>query len=370
MLASAPLVICLAACSSGRSDPPVKSSARGATTHGVLPVAAKTAAGTVIGPWNATVINHLSLAWTKVVSADGALFGLSRRDSELIRIDPVTGLVVDHVPVSGEPLPPIVVNSTIWLASESSVQGTVTVQWFDLATLARRGSTSVSFAGATNAGPELAADQTGNRVYLGAGDSVAVLDATTGRIQKRLPVDGQVLSLAVAPDGGRLYVDSATNADATLRILDATSGVTITTIRAVQVSDADTGIVAATTGGLWLSMAGGHTQSLMFVPMADLARGRITHAVHEGTGGGGPYASVTFARGVAWIGGPYTIACANPDTGTIYTHANTGDTHATTVLTSITYVGNTAYAAYENDNGSAAVTAVVRLSPPAACFER
>lgn len=372
VVALSSLLISLTACTSEHRHVPAPPSRGGVATRAAVPSPAKASTVAIVAPWNPTVVSDLSLEWITVVSAGGALFGVSDVSggfSELVRIDPATGLVI-QVPVIGEPSPPVVANGAIWVASDSRIHGAVVLQWFDLATLARRGSTTVSFTGDANDGTKLAADPSGNRIYLGSGNSVAVLDATTGKVDKRLRVDGQVSGLAVAPVRSRVYVDSATALGATLRILDVDTCATITTIQGAQaqISDPGTSIVAATTGGLWLSTAGGHTQELYFATVAVLTPERITHEVLEGSGGGGPYASVTFAKGVAWIGGPNTIACANPDTGAVFAHEKTGTGNEAIVLTSIAFVGNTAYAAYENNNGAPQVAAVVRITPPAACF--
>src|SRR5581483_8552033 len=99
--------------------------------------------------------------------------------TDLVRIDPVSGSVVARAATPGSPLAPVLVRGAIWVAGSSVDHGAVSVAWFDPASLVRRGAVTVPFSGSSDAGAELAA--VGRRVYLGFGNSVAVLDAADER---------------------------------------------------------------------------------------------------------------------------------------------------------------------------------------------
>jgi hypothetical protein len=158
--------------------------------------------------------------------------------------------------------------------------------------------------------PHLATNANADSIFLGYGHDVYSIDATTGAVKEHVTVTGLVG--AVASDDKQLYigvnpVDSNTP---TLVVLDVDHGLAVTT-RTSLVGSEVSGLLA-TSGGVWISFAGGHADSVRFASFSDLSNSRVV-----ASGGGGLPTTVTLSGGTVWIGGSATVACADPATGTI-----------------------------------------------------
>ena len=130
------------------------------------------------GLWGAELISRGSYAQDSLTGGGQWLFALT--DRLLIRIDPATGQTAS-VALPGGPLPgpPVVVGNTVWVASPDG--NGVLLRGFGVRSLAPVGSVSVPAIGrvSSSASGVLAAGPDG-RLYLAAGDTVAIVDPASG----------------------------------------------------------------------------------------------------------------------------------------------------------------------------------------------
>jgi DNA-binding beta-propeller fold protein YncE len=199
-------------------------------------------------------------------------------------------------------------------------------------------------------------------LYVAAGGHVAVVSPASHRVIREITVSGGLASsVAVSPDGSRLYVSTFTTASETLglRTYDLASG---TQLSASSASIGGGGNLVATSGGVWGTAGVGMTERVWFAPDADLTRIVI---VSQGAGAG--LASVpTLSDGTVWIGGSHTLECANPATGRVLDQtAIPTDGGVVEYFGSVTFTGSHAYAYYQNVRGQQ--SGVAALTPPSAC---
>src|ERR1039457_3506234 len=116
-------------------------------------------------------------------------------------------------PPAGPPGPgaPVVTGSTVWVPSEYA--GTsVVLHGYNARTLAQVASVTVPVTGQVSATASgvLTAGPDGD-LYVAAGSSVAVVNPSTRQVIKQISVSaGPVSSVAVSPDGSKLYVSTGT----------------------------------------------------------------------------------------------------------------------------------------------------------------
>jgi hypothetical protein len=313
-------------------------------------------------PWGAELINPDEVAQDSLTAGDGSLYAVV--SGSLDRIDPATGNVLRSAPYqSAPPLvgPPVVAGNTVWAVWSYSGRS-VLLHGYDGTTLAPLASVTVPVTGwlpATAQGV-LTAGPDGN-LYLAAGGAVAVVSPSRHRVIRQIRVPAPVISVAVAPDGSRMYVStSATGQPFGLLVYDLATG---TVVASSTGSAAGGGNLVATAGGVWGTAGSGMSQWTWFAPGGNLAR-----SVRVQGGAGGGLASVpTASGGAVWIGGSRTLACASPATGAILASAAiAAEGGAPQYLGRVAVIGGHAYADYQGDQ--AGRLGVVRMTPPAACF--
>ena len=246
----------------------------------------------------------------------------------------------------------------------------LTVHGFDTTTLAPGNPITVRVPAHADASGRIGftADPIANRLYVGVGHGVDVIDATTRRViaaYQQPARQGDVVALALSPDRTRLYAatSSQTPDTASIVTLDARTGTTL--VPPVQLGDGVSGI-AASTGGIWLQAGSGMSLSLSFHPLADLSRW-----VDEPVGGGGGWpVAVTPTESVVWEGGIEGIACADPATGATRAHATVpapvpDSEHASTNIADLTLAAGQLFAYYQATNARGPY--LIRLTPPRAC---
>lgn len=308
--------------------------------------------------WGAQLINRQTYNQESLVGGGGSLYAIS--EGYLDRIDPASGQVVNDIPFNNvsPPSSPVVTGSTVWVVSSYAGRDVV-LQGYDGQTLAQVASVTVPASGqvSTTAGGVLTSGS-GSYLYLAAGRAVAVIDPATRQVIRRISVpEGPVNSVAVSPDGGRLYVSTGSFE---LRIYNLATGTQMSS----STSDLGNngGNLVATAGGVWGTVGVGMTEWVWFAPGGDLTR-----IVRISQGAGGGLDSVpAFSGGAVWIGGSHTLECASPDTGQkLASVAIPTDGGVLEYFSSVAVTGGRAYAYYQNQR--AQQSGVASLTPPSAC---
>jgi hypothetical protein len=313
------------------------------------------------GMWGADLINRQVFQQNSLVAGFDSLYAIGAAD--LDRIDPSTGRVLAKTPYQAPVQnPPVVTGSTVWILAAYSTGGIV-LHGYDGKTLAQVASVTVPVTGQLSASPQgvLTSGPDGD-LYLAAGDGVAVVNPETRQVDRRISVPaGSVGSVAVSPDGNRLYVSVGSleiltyNPATGARLASSTlPGLTSTA-----------GNLVATSGGVWGTAGVGMSEWGWFAPDADLTR-----MVRVGQGAGGGLASIpAFSGGSVWIGGSHNLVCADPATGQVQASATIPtDNGVVEYFSSVAVVGGRGYALYLDQAAHGSLrTGVVTLTPPAAC---
>ncbi len=319
------------------------------------------ATGLAGAPWGAELIGHQALVQGSLISADGSLYAIGNT-STLDRIDSATGAVVASVPYN-MPVwnPPVVVGNTVWMVSSYN-GGNIVLQGYDARTLARTSSLLVPAIGGVSIGGQgvLTSGPDGN-LYVAAGETVAVVNpATRQEIHRVQVLAGKTSSVAVSPDGSKLYVGIGSSTSFRLVVFNLPSDTianesTLTSGRAG-------GDLVATSGGVWGTTGSGNSQWTWFAPNGNLAQ-----AVQVGRGAGGGWISLpSYSGGVVWVGGTGDVVCASPATGQVLAKADIPADHGVAQYFASSVVsGGQAYSYYQSD--ASQQTGLVRMTPPAAC---
>jgi len=326
----------------------------------------QTTPATAVGgaPWGAKLIDHQELLPGSLVSADGSLYAIGNT-STLDRIDPGTGAVVASVPYNMPVLnPPVVVGNTVWMVSSYN-GGNIVLQGYDARTLARTSSIPVPAIGGVGLGGQgvLTSGPDGN-LYVAAGEMVQVVNPANGQeIHQVQVLAGRASSVAVSPDGSKLYVGIAAKGASTpfrLVVFNLPSD-TIASQTALA-SGGNGGNLVATSGGVWGTTGSGHRAWVWFAPNGNLSR-----AVQVGLGAGGGLSSFpSYSGGVVWVGGTGDVVCADPATGQVRAKAVIPADHGVAqYFASPVISGGQAYSSYQTD--ASQQTGLARMTPPAAC---
>jgi len=312
-------------------------------------------------PWGATLIGHQALVPGSLISAGGSLYAIGNT-STLDRIDPATGAVLASVPYN---MPvwnlPVVVGNTVWVVSSYN-GGNIVLQGYDARTLARTSSLPVPAIGGVSIGGQgvLTSGPDGN-LYVAAGETVAVVNPATRQEIRRIQVlAGKTSSVAVSPDGSKLYVGTGSSTSFRLVVFNLPSD-TIAN-ESTLTSGGAGGNLVATSGGVWGTTGVGMSEWTWFAP-----HGELNFAVRIGQGAGAGFDSVpSYHGGVVWVGGSHTLTCANPATGRVLDTATLPTDHSVVeYFGSPAVIGDHAYSIYQ-DNASQ-LFGLVRMTPPAAC---
>ena len=244
--------------------------------------------------------------------------------------------------------------------------GNVVLHGYDARTLAQVASLSVPAIGrVSSAAQGVLTGGPDGKLYLAAGDTVAVVDPATGHLIRRIYLTaGAASSVAVSPDGSRLYVGVAPSTPSgSFQLLTYDLATAVQTASSKMAVGGAGGNLIATSSGVWGTIGVGMTERVWFAPNANLSQFVI---VSQGAGAG--LDSVpTFSSGVVWIGGSHTLACADPATGRVL-----ASTAIPTDNGVVEYFGNVTvassgrtYALYQSQ--AAQQSGVATLTPPAAC---
>jgi hypothetical protein len=311
------------------------------------------------GMWGAELINRGSFMQGSLTGSGDSLFVTG--SGSLARIDPATGATLPTTPYN-QPLTgrPVIVGNTVWVVATYN-GGDIVLHGYDTQTLARVASVPVPAIGGVSgqAAGVLAAAPDG-KLYVAAGDTVATVDPSARQVTHRIYLTaGRASSVAVSPDGSKLYVGVAPSGSFRLLTYDLATG----RVAASSRMSANAGNLLATNGGVWGTTSSGVSGWVVwFAPGGDLSR---SFRVSQGTGGG--QALPTYSGGVVWVGGTQELICAGPATGHVLASTPIPTDHGAmeyfdspTVLSS-----GHAYTLYQ-DQG-AQLAGVASLTPPAAC---
>jgi hypothetical protein len=315
------------------------------------------------GMWGAELINRQSFTQNSLVSSGGSLYAVT--GGYLDRIDPATGNIVQTAPYSPPVLnQPVVMGNTVWVVWSYS-GGNVVLHGYDARSLAQVTSLSVPAIGrVSSAAQGVLTGGPDGKLYLAAGETVAIVDPATGHLIRRIYLTaGAASSVAVSPDRSKLYVGTVPSTpSSSFRLLtyDLATGVQSAS-STMAVGGA--GNLVATSGGVWGTAGIGMSEWVWFAPGGDLSQ-----EIRVSQGAGAGLASVpTFSGGAVWIGGSHTLACANPATGQVMAStAIPTDNGVVEYFGSVTVAANgRTYALYQNQ--AAQQSGVATLTPPAAC---
>jgi hypothetical protein len=282
---------------------------------------------------------------------------------DLVRIDPATGAIVRSAPALSRVMnAPVVLGGTVWVVSYYE-SNQVTLDGYDAQTLAHVRSVTVTANGpVSTVGQGVLAAGPDGYLYLAAGDSVAVVNPANGAVVRRIqPLVGPSSSVAVSPDGSRLYVSIESADVLLLQTYDLTRGGV--QVGSSRLSVSAGGSLVATSGGAWGTLGTGMSDWVWFARGGDLSS-----ALPVTRGAGGGLVSLpALAGGAVWIGGTHTLACANPATGKVRASGTIPTDHGTAeYFSSVAYAGGHAYAYYiDNQSG---LQGLATLNPPASCM--
>jgi hypothetical protein len=308
------------------------------------------------GMWGAELINQGSFSEGSLTGSGDALFVAG--SGSLARIDPATGATLQttpyNQPVTGRP---VIVGNTVWVVATYN-GGDIVLHGYDSQTLAQVASVPVpAIGGVSGQSAGVLAAAPDGKLYVAAGDTVAIVDPASRAVTHRIYLTGiQASSVAVSPDGSKLYVGTGSFR---LMVYDAATERQVSSSR----MSASGGNLIATDGGVWGTTGNGMSEWVWFAPGGDLAR---SFRVSQGAGGG-QSSLPSYSGGVVWVGGTHELVCASPATGHVLARTPIPTDHGAveyfdspTVLSS-----GHAYAVYQ-DQG-AQLAGVASLTPPAAC---
>jgi len=311
------------------------------------------------GMWGAELINRGSFMQGSLTGSGDSLFVAG--SGSLARIDPATGATLQttpyNQPVTGRP---VIVGNTVWVVATYN-GGDIVLHGYDSQTLAQVASVPVpAIGGVSGRSAGVLAAAPDGKLYVAAGDTVAIVDPVSRAVVHRIYLTGiQASSVAVSPDGSKLYVGTGPSGSFRLMVYDAA---TERQVSSSEMSE-NAGNLLATDGGVWGTTGSGMSEWVWFAPGGDLAR---SFRVSQGAGGG-QSSLPSYSGGVVWVGGTQELVCASPATGHVLAHASIPADHgAVEYFDSPTMLSDGhAYTLYQ-DQG-AQLAGVASLTPPAAC---
>ncbi|MGH3172675.1 MAG: YncE family protein, partial [Streptosporangiaceae bacterium] len=312
------------------------------------------------GMWGAKLINRDLFSQGSLTGSGDSLYGVL--DGSLARIDPATGAILQTAPYSPPVFGrPVVVGNTVWVVW-SYGGGEIVLRGYDASTLAQVASVPVpAVGGVSNLAQGVLTAGPDGKLYVAAGDSVATVDPAARQVTHRISLTaGRASSVAVSPDGSKLYVGVAPSGAFQLLVYDVATGIQASSS---QLSVGGAGNLVATDGGVWGTTGTGMSEWVWFAPGGDLTR---SFRVSQGAGAG--FSSVpVYSGGAVWVGGSHELICASPSTGRALARTSSPTDHSVVeYFDSATELSSgRAYALYQDN--AAHLAGVASLTPPAAC---
>lgn len=333
------------------------------------------------GPWGMTLLRpEPPDAQLMLIGSRGALYAVDAEPtgteggqrSELERIDPGTGRLAARAVLDDSGVQvsdPVIAAHALWMEVAGPADR-VELRGFSLTTLTPVASIRVPVPKPGLPPQSVLAAGPDGSLYLAAPGSVVVADPVARSVTRRIPLamnrTSQMPSIAISPDGTRLYAGIDINGNGgtygQIQVRDPATGALLATVTRPGGGEGLSGLVA-TAGGVWGRTGSGMASWDFFAPASDLA-----HSMRAGGGGfGGLGGGISVSGGAVWLGGVNTISCADPVTGrTRASAALPGDHGDATSLGGVAYAGGRAFAQYLDPN-SPAQEGLVRISPAASC---
>ncbi|MGO9343975.1 MAG: hypothetical protein ACLP6E_15900 [Acidimicrobiales bacterium] len=241
------------------------------------------------------------------------------------RYVPATGRVIRGPPITGTVGSPAITDTGGWVWMVVGVGGEVVVEQLDTSTLALKSRQYLPVKDnmfAPDVDPVLTATIEGPLWVAGAEDLWA-LNPSTGAIEAEFDTGNQIESMSTDPTGSLLYSGGWTTAagDMTVTEYDARTGGQLG--RSHQEA-ASPGTVAATDGGVWVTLRTGNYGRAFELSSTDLSETAPPPIVSTSLGIydqiGGVGASIS--EGTLWLtssaeGGSWSLTCANPTNGAV-----------------------------------------------------
>lgn len=344
--------------STANSTSPVTSSPTTPDTSGTHPAEPRTTVAD--GIWGAQLIDHQALMSHTLVGNGISLYAISADGGYLLRLSPENGDILQQAAI-GLPAssPPVVVGNKVWVAT--SAGGPVELHGYNATTLAPAGSVTVPVTSAAGQAAGILASAPGGNLYLATGSGVAVVDPSSDLVVRQIHVtEGPVNSVALTPDGSKLYVSASANGSSSLVTYNSASG----TEEGGSASTAGgvAGYLLATPGGIWYTTGTAMSQRVWFAPGGDLSK---PQAITAGENGGLDSVPV-YANGVVWVGGTLRLECLNASSGKVlWGSAIPADAGIPDHFGSIAFAGGQAFATFQDLHSQ--LVGVAAVTPPSAC---
>ena len=177
------------------------------------------------GMWGAKLINRDLFSQGSLTGSGDSLYGVV--DGSLARIDPATGAILQTAPYSPPVFGrPVVAGNTVWVVW-SYGGGGIVLRGYDTRTLAQVASVPVpASGGVSNLAQGVLAAAPDGKLYVAAGDTVATVDPAARQVTHRISLTaGRASSVAVSPDGSKLYVGVAPSGTFQLLVYDVAAGI-------------------------------------------------------------------------------------------------------------------------------------------------
>lgn len=318
------------------------------------------AAGRLIGPWQATTVGGPMGGAIPVAGTRTSVY--LRDGGDLVRMDATTERIEATRRVANLSDTVVVAGGRLWVPFTTAA-GRVVLLGLDPRSLERDATIRLARAGMPGDPLAFTTDALGKRLYVGAGRTVFVVAARTGRILTRYRVPARAItSLAVTPDRTRLYVTWNTPPSATSAMLALDPGTGRARSAVVRFDDYSM-VLTATAAGVWVTNGSGHTLRITFRPARHLARPARTAVTY---GGGGFTVDSVVQHGVVWVSGSTSLACADARTGRVRARAKVpSPQHYAANINSLVAVDGHLFAYYLADAGPTSL--LIELTPPAAC---
>jgi PQQ-like domain len=312
------------------------------------------------GPLLYSVVGTVGVTEATLASDGKSLYAFNTNN--LVELDPSTGKVVHQAPADGFPgQAPVIAGNKVWEVT-SYGGSSVALSGYNEQTLAADGTIAVPASGSASGDPAsvLTAGPNGN-LYLAAGRAIEEVDPSSGSVVRQFTLPGTANSVAVSPEGSRIYA-GINGSSYQIAEVNATTGRVVSIVSVGQGG----GDLVASAGGVWFTTGSETAEQVWFAPATNL------HGVRSiaGPSVGGDEAIPTYAGGVVWVGGTKQVECLDPATGQVRA---TGTVPYNAVAPAgfgdVVSAGGHVYALYVNnrvEQGDAAGS-LVMLNPSSAC---
>ncbi len=283
--------------------------------------------------------------------------------------DPTSGAVTIGPSVIGLDGSVLLTVTGGWVWMVVAVDDDLVIRRLDPLTLALHASESIRVKdGVSSVGPPfiypaLTATVDGP-LWVAAGDDIWALNPSTGAVEREFNAGNEISSMSTDPTGNILYTGGETTPDGEANVTEFNAHTGQELMRTSF--EGNGAIVAATSGGVWVSSRSGMAGGVVELSASSLKRTAPPVSTDQGLGTfyamDGVGSSVS--EGTLWLtglgsGDDPTLTCADPTTGAVRASESRVSTSAPIAS------GHLLFAVESFDSG---VGEVVAITPPAKCF--